>query len=617
MRDANEAGQAGAHVSDGASTAYADPLERATPPAVVKPAAPKADSASLGALLGSRKFMPLFIVQALGAFNDNVFKMAFVSLMTYVLAGEMEMGIEILAPIASGVFIIPFAFLAPFAGQIADRVDKAVMMRWTKISELVLMIATAAAFMSRSIGLLFLLLFLMGAQSAFFAPIKYGLLPQYLTRRQLVPGNGLIQAATFVAILGGSIAGANLVLTPQGAEIVSAVVVGVALVGWVASLYAVKAPPATGMPHLSAASLLDGSLHLRRVLGGFLETKLIVRRFSIFVGVFIVLWALIELIATKGPLSALDDDKPWLVVGAAVFVYALYVLWPSLLDSLGSARQSPPAYNGIRAIAWFWFVGATYLAILPVMASVELKGDETVYTLLLSAFTVGIGLGSLIIGAFFGADGVRIGAAPWGALGMAIFSIDLAFAIDSNPQAMTDYLGAVSGGFSDFSMRLGGVPAATALFADHSSGLQPIIVAAAPCERVFVDGVLTARVAGACQDAWQFVQTDQGLRVLIDFTLASISAGIYLTPLNALYQAESPAAARGRIVACSNMVDSAFMVVSSVAIVVLGAMALPSQQILALIGATGILAAVVVARWSPESRLGKVALRAFPARKKR
>lgn len=594
--------------------------DAAGPAGQIRKIAPNARAAgdeatSQFALLGNRKFMPLFVVQALGAFNDNVFKMAFVSLMTYVLAGQMEMGIEVLAPIASGVFIIPFAFLAPFAGQIADRVDKAKMMRWTKFSELVLMVAAAIAFLTQHIGFLFLLLFLMGAQSAFFAPIKYGLLPQYLTRRQLVPGNGLIQAATFVAILGGSIAGANLVLTPQGAEIVSGVVISIALIGWIASLYAVKAPPASGVAPVGPRSLIDGSLNLRRIAGGFLDAKLIAVRFAAFFCAFLVLWALIEFVVTKGPLSSLENDKPWLVLGAAIFVFALYVLWPSLLDSLSSARQSRPAFNAIRAIAWFWFVGATYLAILPVLASVELKGDETVYTLLLSAFTIGIGLGSLITGAFFGGGGVRVGAAPWGAVGMAVFSIDLAFAIDSAPEIAPAYAQLVADGIT----RAAGVltaPAAAATALTESVGpLQSLMMSAAPCERIFVDGVLTARIEGTCVNAVEFVQTGQGLRVLIDFTLASICAGVYLTPLNALYQAESPAGARGRIVACSNMVDSTFMAVSSIAIVVLGAMHLPSHHILAIIGATGFLAAFIVARWAPDTALGRVVLKAAPLRR--
>ncbi len=579
----------------------------------VKPGRAQAEGTSPGALLVHRKFMPLFVVQALGAFNDNVFKMAFVSLMTYVLAGQMEMGIEILAPIASGVFIIPFAFLAPFAGQIADRVDKAKMMRWTKFSELVLMVAAAAAFLTQHVGFLFLLLFLMGAQSAFFAPIKYGLLPQYLTRRQLVPGNGLIQAATFVAILSGSIAGANLVLTPSGAAVVSSVVIAVALVGWIASLYAAKAPPAAGMTPIVGRSFLDGGLHLRRVLGGFIDAKRIVLRFAVFLGVFLALWAVIELAVTSGPLRSLENDKQWLVFGAAIFVYTLYLLWPSLLDSLGSTRRSRPAYNAIRAIAWFWFVGATYLAILPVLASVELKGDETVYTLLLSAFTIGIGLGSLITAIFFGGGGVRIGSSPWGAVGIAVFSIDLLFAVQTTPDAGPEYLRILGEGLSGSLAQLDPLSAAGAFLADRGDELRRMIVAAAPCERVFVDGVLTARVEGACQNAFEFMQTTQGWRVLIDFTLASICAGIYLTPLNALYQAESPAAARGRIVACSNMVDSTFMAVSSVAIVVLGALSLPSHHILAIIGATGFVAAFVVARWAPDTPLGRVALRAYPA----
>lgn len=198
------------------------------------------------ALFRTRRFWPLFSVQFLGAFNDQTFKNAFVALLTYRLADRLaltEGEVDVYVQIAAGLYILPFALCAATAGQIADRVDKALMMRWVKFAEIVLMGIAAAAYMMQSLPILFALIFLMGAQSAFFAPIKYGVLPQYMKTDEMPPANGLIQGATFLAILLGQIFGAKLVLTEGGVLLVSIAVVLIAVIGWAASFAAPPAPP--------------------------------------------------------------------------------------------------------------------------------------------------------------------------------------------------------------------------------------------------------------------------------------------------------------------------------------------------------------------------------------
>ena len=170
------------------------------------------------ALFKTRRFWPLFSVQFLGAFNDQTFKNAFVALLTYRLADSMALSgedVDLYVQISAGLYILPFALCAPTAGQIADGVDKATMMRWVKFAEIVLMGIAAAAYLTQNLYILFALMFLMGAQSAFFAPIKYGVLPQYMARDEMPAANGLIQGATFLAILLGQIFGAKLVLTDE------------------------------------------------------------------------------------------------------------------------------------------------------------------------------------------------------------------------------------------------------------------------------------------------------------------------------------------------------------------------------------------------------------------
>jgi hypothetical protein len=153
----------------------------------------EAPASSQFALLGTRRFLPLFLVQFLGAFNDQVYQKAFVALLTYRLADELEMPLELLGVIASALFILPFAVVTPSAGQIADRMDKARMMKFVKFWEIVVMLLAVGGFYTQNIFFLYFVLFLMGAQSAMFAPIKYSVLPQYLRRGELVGGNGLVQ----------------------------------------------------------------------------------------------------------------------------------------------------------------------------------------------------------------------------------------------------------------------------------------------------------------------------------------------------------------------------------------------------------------------------------------
>jgi MFS family permease len=185
-------------------------------------------------------------VQFLGAFNDQVYQKAFVALVTYRLADQVGMDVALLGAIASALFILPFAVVSPTAGQYADRVDKAVMMRWVKAWEIVVMLMAVVGYHTQNIYFLYFVLLLMGAQSAVFAPIKYGVLPQYLHRDELLGGNGMVQAFTFLAILFGSILGNELILTDNGVLVISITVVGIAVAGFVASLYAPPRLPRQG-----------------------------------------------------------------------------------------------------------------------------------------------------------------------------------------------------------------------------------------------------------------------------------------------------------------------------------------------------------------------------------
>lgn len=188
-------------------------------------------------LLRSKRFLPLFITQFLGAFNDNIFKNALVILITYSVVDNAALSPQIMVTIAAGIFILPFFLFSATAGQLSDKYDKAKLIRIVKFFEVLFMIGAAVGFYIDSINFLLFILFLMGTQSAFFGPVKYGILPDQLVEKELVGGNALIQTGTFVSILVGTILGGLLILTDNGAIAISTLVIGVAIIGWVCSFY--------------------------------------------------------------------------------------------------------------------------------------------------------------------------------------------------------------------------------------------------------------------------------------------------------------------------------------------------------------------------------------------
>jgi len=158
-------------------------------------------------LFSQRRFMPFFMTQGLGAFNDNIFKNALAA--TIVFEGSRIAGLNTdqLVNFSAMVFILPFFLFSALFGQFADKYEKSMQIRRVKLFELVIMLLATLGFWLDNIALLMFVLFLLGLQSTIFGPIKYGILPQILAREELVGGNALIEMGTFVAILAGTIAG--------------------------------------------------------------------------------------------------------------------------------------------------------------------------------------------------------------------------------------------------------------------------------------------------------------------------------------------------------------------------------------------------------------------------
>jgi acyl-[acyl-carrier-protein]-phospholipid O-acyltransferase/long-chain-fatty-acid--[acyl-carrier-protein] ligase len=187
-------------------------------------------------LLKTRRFLPLFITQFFGAFNDNTFKAAFIMLITFKLVNDIAHA-QLLVYMIGGVFILPFLLFSHWAGKLADQYNRNIIVRWIKAAEIIFMLLAGIGFHYGNVQLLMFVLFCMGTHSAFFGPIKYSALPDLLEQRELLGGNGLVEASTFVAILIGTIIGTKLGVTIEGALIVAGLSLLAAIIGLTSSFY--------------------------------------------------------------------------------------------------------------------------------------------------------------------------------------------------------------------------------------------------------------------------------------------------------------------------------------------------------------------------------------------
>ena len=195
-------------------------------------------------LLGQRRYLPFFIAQAFGAFNDNVYKNVLVILATYQAASYTDIDPALLTNLAGGLFILPYVLFSGIAGELADRYDKALVLKIVKAAEIPVMALAGLGFVLHDIAILLAALFLMGMQSTFFAPAKYGILPEVLHETELVGGNALLESGTFLAILIGTLTAGILATRGDLSAIISAILV-IATFGFVVSLAIPKRAPAS------------------------------------------------------------------------------------------------------------------------------------------------------------------------------------------------------------------------------------------------------------------------------------------------------------------------------------------------------------------------------------
>ncbi|MEO8753871.1 MAG: MFS transporter, partial [Casimicrobiaceae bacterium] len=193
-----------------------------------------------------RRFAPFFWTQFLGAANDNIYKNALIIFVAYQAAAHAAFDANTLVNLAAGIFILPFVLLSATAGQLADKYEKAQLIRYIKLFEIAIMVIGTLGFWQMSLTLLFIALLLMGVHSTLFGPVKYSILPVALKPEELVGGNGMVEMGTFVAILIGTITGGVMVaIQPNGALYAGLVAVAVAVGGWLIS---------RGIPDMRAAA---------------------------------------------------------------------------------------------------------------------------------------------------------------------------------------------------------------------------------------------------------------------------------------------------------------------------------------------------------------------------
>ena len=296
-------------------------------------------------LLRTPRFLPLFLTQALGALNDNLFKNALVVLILYQAAG----GSVVTVALAPALLILPYALFSSLAGQLADRHDKARLIRVTKLFEIGLMVLAAIGFLGDSVPTLMLVLFGLGTQATFFGPLKYAILPDHLAETELVAGNALIEAGTFLGILIGTIAGAALIAGEYGPAAVSGAGLIVSLAGAAAAW---RVPPA---PAADPTLRLDWNV--------VRETRALIRQAAANQPVWFSIvglswfWAFGLIMLTEFPVIAKDTlaaDSQTVTLLLTVFTVGIgagSLLAGRLLGGEASPRHVPFAAIGLSVFA--------------------------------------------------------------------------------------------------------------------------------------------------------------------------------------------------------------------------------------------------------------------------
>ena len=304
-------------------------------------------------LLTRRRFAPVFVVQFLGAFNDNLLRFAMVFLATFTIYRAEPGRAEVLATLAAGLFTLPYFLFSSIAGQLADGLDKAKLVRWVKAAEIAIMLVAIAGFRAQSIPILLGCVTAMGLHSAIFGPVKYSILPQHLRPTEIMGGTGLIEAGTFLAILGGQLLG-GLVAPLMAGEIA----LGIAVAGFATSFLVPPAPPAARLR--VDANIVRGTAQILRAAQGGRGVWLAILGISWFFSVGTVVTAQLTALAS-GTLRAGPDVVILFLLVFSIGVALGSLLVNRLLRGEVSARYVPAAALGMAAaLIALWIAARAY-----------------------------------------------------------------------------------------------------------------------------------------------------------------------------------------------------------------------------------------------------------------
>ncbi|RDZ26229.1 MFS transporter [Lysobacter silvisoli] len=182
-------------------------------------------------LLKQRRFLPFFLTQALGAFNDNVYRQAIIGLLGYMSVSAADK--TLYTNLAPAIFILPYFLFSATAGQIAEKLEKSRLIRITTTMEIVIMSLAAIGFFTHNLIVLLAALFCTGLQSTLFGPVKYSILPSVLKPEELTGGNGLVEMGTSISILIGMIFGGLIfkIAGDHGPTVAAVTIIALAITG--------------------------------------------------------------------------------------------------------------------------------------------------------------------------------------------------------------------------------------------------------------------------------------------------------------------------------------------------------------------------------------------------
>lgn len=417
-------------------------------------------------LLKTRRFLPLFLCQFMAAFGDNLIRTTLVALITYKSLELSGLIRSILVTMAMGLFMFPYIIGSATSGQLADKFDKARLIQVIRLLGIGFTLISILGIYTNNYALMLLSIFLTGLEATLFGSAKYSILPDQLEKDELIAGNGLVEAGTFLAVLFGVISGGITAL--HSFSITALFLLLVSFSSYLASLFILKTEPA------SASLKLNPNI--------FNET----------------------------------------------------------MECMRHAKKDHDIFLAILGISWFWVIGGLFIAQMPNFTKDALSGDNSVLVLLLSLFSVGTGIGSIVCNKLL-KNKIDVQYVPTSLLLMTLVIFMLWY----------------------------------------SSTLYS--------ERQHLGGI------------HYFLSSPKGFAVCLEVVLISVFGGTYIVPLYALLQIRSKRSYRSRTIAANNIYNAIFMVGGSIISMGILALGIKVSYIIFLLALTNFFTAIYICRILPDT----------------